>query len=49
MTSFDTLSILGTELSGEQLDVVDGGIVPVLIAMALGYAIGVGVGYALAQ
>lgn len=42
MTSFDHLSSFGSELSGDQLTQVDGGILPVLIVIA------VGVGFALA-
>jgi hypothetical protein len=34
-TSFDTLSTVSTELSPEQLDQVDGGLLPVIAVLAL--------------
>jgi lactobin A/cerein 7B family class IIb bacteriocin len=43
MASLDTLSAFGTELVDEQLDSVDGGIIPVVVAVGgflLGYAVG---------
>ena len=44
MNSLDTLSAFGTELSGEQLEAVDGGILPVVVAV-----IGFGIGYAIGK
>ena len=35
MTSLDTLAMVGTELSGEQLNDVDGGLLPLIIALAV--------------
>ncbi len=35
MTSLDTLSMVGTELTGEQLNDVDGGLLPLIIALAV--------------
>jgi lactobin A/cerein 7B family class IIb bacteriocin len=35
MTSLDTLSMVGAELTGEQLNDVDGGLLPLIIALAV--------------
>ena len=46
MNALDTLSTFGPELSGEQLDTVDGGLL-FLLVIAGGFALGYGVGYAI--
>ena len=35
MNALDTLSTFGTELSGEQLEAVDGGLLPIIFALAV--------------
>ncbi|MBA3380092.1 MAG: class IIb bacteriocin, lactobin A/cerein 7B family [Chloroflexia bacterium] len=35
MTALDTLSTFGSELTAEQLDHVDGGLLPLIIALAV--------------
>lgn len=35
MTSFDTFSTISTELTQEQLDQVDGGLLPLIAVLAL--------------
>jgi lactobin A/cerein 7B family class IIb bacteriocin len=34
-TSFETLSVAGTELTNEQLTAVDGGLLPIIFALAV--------------
>lgn len=35
MTSLDSLSTLGTELTTEHLDTVDGGVLPVIVGLVI--------------
>jgi lactobin A/cerein 7B family class IIb bacteriocin len=43
MASLDTLATFGTELTAEQLEDADGGILPVLVAVGF-FVVGYGIG-----